>query len=90
MYRRSASSQSSGVAKGARLKLSDVFHKAYVEVNEKGTEAAAATGATMVTSAGPPVSREVFRADHPFFFVIREKGTGSLLFAGRLANPGAK
>ena len=78
----------SGVAKGDRLQLSDVFHKAYVEVNEKGTEAAAATGMVMVpTSAGPPIQREVFRADHPFFFVIRENGTGSLLFAGRLANP---
>jgi serine protease inhibitor len=79
----------SGVAKGDRLKLSDVFHKAYVEVNEKGTEAAAATGGVAVpTSAGPP--RELFRADHPFFFVIRENGTGSLLFVGRLANPLAK
>ena len=78
----------SGIAKGDRLKLSDVFHKAYVEVNEKGTEAAAATGGVMVpTSAGPPIRMEVFRADHPFFFVIRENGTGSLLFAGRLASP---
>ena len=78
----------SGVATGDRLQLSDVFHKAYVEVNEKGTEAAAATGAVMVpTSAGPLIQREVFRADHPFCFVIRENGTGSLLFAGRLANP---
>ena len=78
----------SGVAKGDGLKLSDVFHKAYVEVNEKGTEAAAATGGVMVpTSAGPPIRMEVFRADHPFFFVIRENGTGSLLFAGRLASP---
>ena len=78
----------SGIAKGDRLKLSDVFHKAYVEVNEKGTEAAAATGGVMVpTSAGPPIRMEVFRADHPFFFVIRENGTGSLLFAGRLVSP---
>lgn len=78
----------SGVATGARLQLSEVFHKAYVEVNEKGTEAAAATGAVMVPmSAGRQIQGEAFRADHPFFFVIRETGTGSLLFAGRLANP---
>ena len=57
-------------------------------MNEKGTEAAAATGGVMVpTSAGPPIRMEVFRADYPFFFVIRENGTGSLLFAGRLVSP---
>ena len=66
-----------------------MFHKAYVEVNEKGTEAAAATGAVAVATSGAP-RRELFRADHPFFFVIRENGTGSLLFGGRLANPLAK
>ena len=80
----------SGVAKGDRLTLSEVIHKAYVEVNEKGTEAAAGTGSVMVVvSAGRQIQREMFRADHPFFFVIRENGTGSILFAGRLANPQA-
>jgi serpin B len=78
----------SGVVKGDRLKLSDVFHKAYVEVSEKGTEAAAATGGVMVPTSAP--RRELFRADHPFVFVIRENRTGSLLFVGRLANPLAK
>ncbi len=80
----------SGIAKGDLLKISEVFHKAYVEVNEKGTEAAAATGGTMAeVSARLRVPRAVFRADHAFFFLIRENGTGSLLFAGRLANPGS-
>jgi len=78
----------SGVAKGDRLKLSNLFHKAYVEVNEKGTEAAAATGGVVIPTSAP--QKELFRADHPFFFVIRENGTGSLLFVGRLANPLAK
>ena len=81
----------SGIATGQPLALSAVFHKAYVDVNEKGTEAAAAT-ATIVfaTSLREPEPRHVFRADHPFFFVIRDNGTGSLLFAGRLVNPQAK
>jgi serpin B len=81
----------SGIATGQPLALSAVIHKAFVDVNEKGTEAAAATGAIVAaTSARAPEPRHVFRADHPFFFVIRDNGTGSLLFAGRLVNPRAK
>jgi serine protease inhibitor len=81
----------SGIATGQPLALSAVFHKAYVDVNEKGTDAAAATTATVSTTSFPgPEPRPVFRADHPFFFVIRDTGTGSLLFAGRLVNPQAK
>ena len=53
---------------------------------EKGTEAAAATGVVIgVTSVGPPPT--VFRADHPFAFVIRHDKTGAILFMGRMANP---
>ena len=81
----------SGIATGEPLSLSAVVHKAYVDVNEKGTEAAAATGAIVsATSLRAPEPRSIFRADHPFFFVIRDNGTGSLLFAGRLVNPQAK
>lgn len=80
----------SGIATGEPLALSAVIHKAYVDVNEKGTEAAAATAAMLATSARAPEPRPVFRADHPFFFVIRDNGTGSLLFAGRLVDPQAK
>ncbi len=72
------------------LYLSAVLHKAYVEVNEKGTEAAAATavvvGARAVRIQEPP--RE-FRADHPFLFLIRDSTTGSILFMGRVAKPEA-
>jgi serine protease inhibitor len=69
------------------LFISAVVHKAYVDVNEQGTEAAAATGVTMrLTSVGP--SRiPVFRADHPFLFLIRDNHSGSILFLGRLTNP---
>ena len=81
----------SGIAKDVPLSLSAVVHKAYVDVNEKGTEAAAATGAVVrVTSLRLQPPRPVFRADHPFFFVIRDNGTGSTLFAGRVVNPQAK
>ena len=81
----------SGIATGEPLSLSAVIHKAYVDVNEKGTEAAAATrGDTQHHVLRDPEPRHVFRADHPFFFVIRDNGTGTLLFAGRLVNPQAK
>jgi serpin B len=64
------------------LYLSDVLQKAFIEVDEKGTEAAAAS-ATMMTHSSPPM----FYADHPFVFVLRETATGSILFMGRVANP---
>jgi serpin B len=71
-----------------RLNISGVFHKAWVEVNEEGTEAAAATVVTLaahaVVKTEPP---PVFRADHPFVFLIRDTRSGSLMFVGRLADP---
>jgi serpin B len=68
------------------LFISAVVHKAYVDVNEKGTEAAAATGVVVtLTSAAP--QRPVFRADHPFVFLIRDTRNGSVLFLGRVVNP---
>lgn len=77
------------VAGGARLVISDVLHEGFVKVDEKGTEAAAATGMVMgITSAPPPENPVVFRADHPFLFVIREQTTGTILFVGRLVDPG--
>ena len=76
----------SGMDGSRELFLGAVLHKAFVAVNEEGTEAAAATAVVMVTKmmAFPPV---VFRADHPFLFIIREKHSGSVLFIGRVANP---
>jgi serine protease inhibitor len=68
------------------LYLSHVIHKAFVDVNEEGTEAAAATGVVMkaraLTKPNP-----VFRADHPFVFVIRDNKSGAILFMGRLVKP---
>ena len=73
------------------LVLSAVFHQAYLEVTEEGTEAAAATAATMLAGAclGPsrPPKVPVFRADHPFLFAIRDRKSGSILFLGRVSDP---
>ncbi len=71
------------------LFISSVVHKAFVDVNEEGTEAAAATGVLMQTTAmRQPVPPVVFRADHPFLFVIRDNRSGAALFVGRVVNPG--
>ncbi len=68
------------------LFISAAIHQAFVDVNEEGTEAAAATAVVMrPTAMAPPPP--TFRADHPFVFLIRENETGSILFVGRLADP---
>jgi serine protease inhibitor len=77
----------SGIDGATDLSISAVFHKAWVQVNEAGTEAAAAT-VVIVADLIPPPPPVSFRADHPFVFFIRDTQTGSILFMGRLANPG--
>ena len=74
----------SGMTGYKDLFISFVVHQAYVKVDEKGTEAAAATAVGMPMSAAP---RNIFRADHPFIFIIQEKETGNILFIGRVTNP---
>jgi len=70
------------------LYIGAVLHKAFVEVNEKGTEAAAATAVIMQARAMPrPLP--VVRADHPFLFLIVDRTTGAVLFIGRVADPTA-
>ncbi len=75
----------SGMNAKKDLYLSAVVHKAFVDVNEEGTEAAAATGVA-VEAAAIRVT-PTFRADHPFVFLIRDDKTGSILFMGRLVSP---
>ena len=72
-----------------RLVVSQVFHKAFVKVDEKGTEAAAATAVVMVRAgSAAPVSRpKEFVADHPFLFLIRDLRSGLILFLGRVSDP---
>jgi serpin B len=69
------------------LFISAVIHKAYVDVNEEGTEAAAATAVTMKLTSVGPTRIPVFQADHPFLFLIRDNHSGSILFIGRVMNP---
>ena len=78
----------SGMDGTKNLFVSDVVHKAFVDVNEEGTEAAAATG-VVVNLVSMPLedTTPVFRADHPFVFMIVEEDSGTILFAGRVANP---
>jgi serpin B len=71
---------------GRDLDVSEVFHKAFVKVDEKGTEAAAATA--VIGRQHLAVRRPVeFRADHPFLFLLRDLRTGLVLFMGRVADP---
>jgi serpin B len=70
-----------------RLYIGAVVHKAFVDVSEEGTEAAAATAVVMQLKSMMPVPVPIFRADHPFLFAIRENGSGRLLFMGRVCDP---
>jgi serpin B len=73
-----------------RLFLSEAFHKAFVKVDEKGTEAAAATAVVMDRAAAIMAPPAEFKADHPFLFFIRDNASGMVLFMGRVADPSAK
>jgi len=75
----------SGMDGSKSLFISEVIHQAFIEVNEEGTEAAAATAVVMARSIPPPTP--TFRADHPFVFLIRDNHSGSILFLGRVVNP---
>ncbi len=69
-----------------RLKIAEVVHKAFIEVNEEGTEAAGATG-VMMAKCAVMADPKYFIADHPFLFVIRDRATNSVLFTGRVMKP---
>jgi serpin B len=79
-----------GMTRSEPLFLAQALHKAFVAVDEEGTEAAAAT--TMITPSAAPGAPEppqprVFKADHPFLFLIRHRKTGTILFMGRVWDP---
>ena len=74
-----------GIDGSGELVVSKVIHKAFITVDEEGSEAAAATAVVMVRRSLP--RRIEFIADHPFLFMIREKATGTVLFLGRLSKP---
>jgi serpin B len=77
----------SGMTGRPNLYISKVIHKARVEVNEEGSEAAAATAVIMAPKSYHVEVKEVFRADRPFLFIIVHNKTGAILFMGRLSNP---
>jgi serine protease inhibitor len=79
----SSAADFSGILEGGGILISDVKHKTFIEVNEKGTEAAAVTSVEMeLTSAG-----NYFYANRPFLFVIAEKSSNTIMFIGRLVYP---
>ena len=76
----------SGINKKYPLMISSVYHKAFIEIDEKKTEAAAATLVCIESSAscgGPIPKPKIFKADHPFIFMIIDKKTKGILFMGR-------
>ena len=75
----------SGITTEYGLWIDDVIHKAYVKVNEEGTEAAASTASVIVFTGIEP--KLVFNVDHPFIFMIQHKDTGTILFMGSVGNP---
>ncbi len=76
----------SGMDGTTSLLIQNVIHQAFVDVNEEGTEAAAATAVIVgIESVGPVIP--VFRADHPFIFIIQERKTGNILFLGKVNDP---
>jgi serpin B len=79
----------SGMTGTKDLFISDVLHKAFVSVDEQGTEAAAATAVVMVEGEEMPADPVAVDVDHPFLLMIRDIETGTLLFVGRVLNPRA-
>jgi len=82
----------SGMDGTGELYISKVIHKAFVEVNEEGTEAAAATAVVVAPTGLPPRHQKrppVFRADRPFLYLIRDVNSGAILFIGRVTDPTA-
>jgi serpin B len=78
----------SGMTGKRDLCISKVIHQAFINVAEKGTEAAAATAVIMkMTAIGPSPDTKIFIADHPFIFIIKDNTTGSILFMGRIMKP---
>ncbi len=75
----------SQMVEGGGVKIDDVIHKAFIKVDEEGTEAAAVTVVIVVENSAPLLPQ--FKADHPFFFVIHDNKTNSILFMGRLMEP---
>jgi serpin B len=77
----------SGITGERDLFISEIFHKSYIDVNETGTEATAATGVGFPESIPMKEEPKIFKADHPFIFLIYDKDTSAILFIGRVLEP---
>lgn len=79
----------SGMTGKKDLFISEVIHQAFVDVNEEGTEAAAATAVIMLGKAMPsePKPIKIFKADHPFIFIIQDREESNIIFVGRVSDP---
>ncbi|MEZ4442782.1 MAG: serpin family protein [Polyangiaceae bacterium] len=77
----------SGITQEDRLYIDEVFHKAFVKVNEEGTEAAAATAVVMTKESAVIEDTKSVVADRPFIFLIRDEKSGMILFMGRVERP---
>jgi serpin B len=77
----------SGMTKHESLYISDVIHEAYIDVDEEGTEAAAATAVVMRLTSAMPTEQVQLTIDRPFIFAIRDRPTGAILFLGRVTDP---
>jgi serpin B len=76
----------SGIDSTKELFISDIIHKAFISVDEQGTEAAAATS-IVFRSTSLPVTEVQLTIDHPFIFLIQDKPTGTILFLGQVLDP---
>ena len=78
----------SNISETMKLFISKVIHKTYIKVGEEGTEAAAVTAVIIDKAVNyDPAQTEMFSVDHPFIFLITEKNSGAILFAGKVVNP---
>lgn len=82
-----SSANFSGMTMTEKIWIDFVIHQTYIKVDEKGTEAAAVSSGGMIVGALMPNKRIIFKADHPFIFLIQEKDTGNILFLGKVVNP---
>jgi serpin B len=73
----------SGISKTENIAISKLFHKSFFEINEKGTEASAATEASIIVGGTKPIDYIIFNADHPFIFMIMADDTNEILFMGK-------
>jgi serpin B len=80
----------SPIARETGLYITKVIHQANIDVDEKGTEAAAATAVVMATGGGPGSREVAFKVDRPFLFLVRDVPTGAILFMGRVVDPSVR